>query len=211
MYTRSTALVAFIIAFAAGVLPADGSASSSPIAAGDGNHPSEHVHNLLRQRRVKAGKGTKDNNEAKSSKQGDTRTDTGEGGGTGTGSAGFNDLKNLQILGSGGTIGDNDGDDESQDGGGDDSDPTNDTNRGDVEDNADENTGGGSDNAANPAGLECGRGILTAGGPFETEQCNGSCECYDNCCIQHTVARFCAPRGNNGMSTLGGGFKMRCI
>ena len=85
-------------------------------------------------------------------------------------------------------------------------------NRGGGDDDADEMTGGGSDNADNPnLDLECGKGIRTADGPFETEQCNGSCECEDNCCIQFHVARFCAPRGDNGMSSFGGGFSMRCI
>jgi len=219
MYTR-TIVVAFLIAAAAGVITADASASSSAVALNEANgdgatsiNPSEHIHNLLRHRRMKGGKGTKDNandNEAKSSKQGNTGT--GGGGGTATGSAGFYDIINLPILGNGGTIGGSNGDDESQDGGGDDGDPTTDPNRGDGDDDADEMTGGGSDNAENfTSGLQCGKGILTADGPFETEQCNGSCECKDNCCIQFHVARFCAPRGDNGMSTFGGGFSMKCI
>lgn len=217
MYTRPTTVVAFLIAAAAGVITADASASFSAVAlrgaTGDGTHPSEHIHNLLRHRRMKGGKGAKDkanDNEAKSSKQGNTAT--GGGGGTATGSAGFNDLINLPILGNGGTIGGNDGDDESHDGGGDDGDATTDLNRGGGDDDADEMTGGGSNNADNTTpNLQCGKGIQTANGPFETEQCNGSCECEDNCCIQFHVARFCAPRGDNGMSTFGGGFSMRCI
>jgi hypothetical protein len=224
MYTRPTTVVAFLVAAAAGIITADASTSFSAVAlrgaTGDGaasTHPSEHIHNLLRQRRMKGGKGTKDNandNEAKSSKQGNTGT--GAGGGTANGSAGFNDIINVPILGNGGTIGGNNGDDESQDGGGDDGDATTDSNRGGGDEDADEMTGGGSDNADNttsnlPSSLQCGKGIQTADGPFETEQCNGSCECEDNCCIQYHVARFCAPRGDNGMSTFGGGFSMRCI
>ena len=222
MYTRPTTVIALLVAAAVGIVTADASASISAVAlrgaTGDNaasTHPSEHIHNLLRHRRMKGGKGTKDNandDEAKSSKQGNTGT--GGGGGTATGSAGFTDLINIPILGNGGTVGGNKGDDESQDGGGDGGVPTSDSNanRGGGDDDADEMTGGGSDNADNPnLDLECGKGIKIAGGPFETEQCNGSCECEGNCCIQFHVARFCAPRGDNGMSTFGGGFSMRCI
>ena len=221
MYTRIA--VASLIAFS--IASSIDASLSSPSVAGASDAKeinANHIHNLLRQRRrLKSGKGNQgggSDDEAKSSKQGNTGTG---GGGTATGSENFNKVINIPILGSGGTIsgtpnggggGGGGGDDESEDGGGDDidSDPMTNSNRGDDE-NTDEMTGGGSDNAGNiNAGLDCGQIIPTAEGPFETEECNGSCECEeDACCIQH-VARFCAPRGDNGMSTFGGGF-MPCI
>ena len=216
MYTRIA--VASLMAFS---IASSVDASLSPPSVAGASDAKEinadHIHNLLRQRRrLKSGKGNQgggSDGESKSSKQGNTGT---EGGGTATGSENFNKVINIPILGSGGTIsgtpngggGGGGGDEESEDGGGDEIDMTT-PNRGDDE-NTDEMTGGGSDNAGNiNAGLGCGKNIPTAEGPFETEECNGSCECEGGCCIQH-VARFCAPRGDNGMSTFGGGF-MPCI
>jgi hypothetical protein len=216
-YTRTASVFLIAIAFSI-ASTVDASLSPPKVArTSSGEINADHIHNLLRQRRLKSSKGNQgsgsDNDEAKSSKQGNTGTG---GGGTATGSDNFNKVINIPILGSGGTISGNPNgggggggdDEESQDGGGDEVDMTT-PNRGD-EENTEEMTGGGSDNAGTiNAGLDCGKNIPTAGGPNETEECNGSCECQDSCCIQH-VARFCAPRGDNGMSTFGGGF-MPCI
>ena len=167
MYTRTA--VAFLIAFG---IASSVDASLSPPSVSRASDAQEinanHIHNLLRQRRLKSGKGNQgggSDGESKSSKQGNTGT---EGGGTATGSDNFNKVIDIPILGSGGTIsgtpnggggGGGGGGDESEDGGGDDidSDPMTNSNRGDDE-NTDEMTGGGSDNAGNiNAGLDCGQ------------------------------------------------------
>jgi len=212
MYTRSVTLVAFLIASATASSAAEGTASSV-------SHPADHVQNLLHQRRLKsakADKGKKD--KAKNSKQGTT------GGGTGMGSSQFSGLANVPILGSDTTIVDTATatpttptreDEESQDANGSNDDNGSSEpapNRGDGNGGAAGGiqTGGGSANAGNPF-VDCSKSIPTASGPFQTGPCRGSCECDSGCCIPyHAGSTFCAPRGNDGYSTIGGGF-MRCL
>jgi len=220
MHTRSVTLVSFLIASAiASPVAVHKNAPSAEGTASSVSHPADHVHNLLHQRRLKSAKADKAKSKAKSSKVGTTGTG---GDGAGMGSAAFSGLTSTPILGSNAIIVDTSPireDEESQDANGsNDANGTNGDNgssepapnRGDGNGAGGIQTGGGSANAGNPF-LDCGKSIPTADGPFQTEPCRGSCECASSCCIQyHAGTRFCAPMGNDGWSTIGGGF-MRCL